>query len=90
VTVAAACPLEEALRLAMRDMILWMEELTGMSKHDAYLLLGIAGHARPGQAQVSLYSMRCLMPKEFMPKSVLSRAGPDLKKNQPSIPEETS
>lgn len=68
VTVAVASPLEEALRLALRDMILWMEELTGMSKHDAYLLVGIAGHARPGQAQVPLYSMRCLMPKAYMPK----------------------
>jgi len=68
VTVAVACPLEEALRLALRDMILWMEELTGMSKHDAYLLVGLVGHARPGQAQVSLYSMRCQMPKAFLPK----------------------
>lgn len=68
VTVAVACPLEEALRLALRDMILWMEELTGMSKHDAYLLVGLVGHARPGQVQVSLYSMRCQMPKAFLPK----------------------
>jgi amidase len=68
VTVALASPLEEALRLALRDMILWMEELTGMSKHDAYLLVGLVGHARPGQAQVSLYSMRCQMPKSFLPK----------------------
>jgi acetamidase/formamidase len=68
VTVAVACPLEEALRLALRDMILWMEELTGMSKHDAYLLVGIAGHVRPGQAQVPLFSMRCLMPRQFLPK----------------------
>jgi len=68
VTVAVACPLEEALRLALRDMILWMEELTGMSKHEAYLLVGIAGHVRPGQVQASLYSMRCLMPKKFMPR----------------------
>ena len=67
VTVAVACPLEEALRLALRDMILWVEELTGLSKRDAYLLIGIAGHARPGQAQVSLYSMRCLMPKKHLP-----------------------
>ena len=66
--VAVASPLEDALRLALRDMILWMEELTGMSKHDAYLLVGIAGHARPGQAQVPLYSMRCLMPKAYLPK----------------------
>jgi amidase len=68
VAVAVACPLEEALRLALRDMILWMEELTGMSKHDAYLLVGIAGHMRPGQAQVPLFSMRCLMPKQHLPK----------------------
>jgi amidase len=67
VTVAVACPLEEALRLALRDMILWLEELTGMSKLDAYLLFGIAGHVRPGQVQVPLYSMRCLMPKKFVP-----------------------
>ncbi len=68
VTVAVASPLEEALRLALRDMILWMEELTGMSKHEAYLLLGLTGHARPGQAQVPLYSMRCLMPKKYLSK----------------------
>jgi amidase len=68
VTVAVASPLEEALRLALREMILWIEELTGMSKHEAYLLVGIAGHARPGQAQVSPYSMRCLMPKAYLPR----------------------
>ncbi len=78
VTVAVASPLEEALRLALRDMILWMEELTGMSKHDAYLLVGIAGHARPGQVQVPLYSMRCLMPKVHLPgraKRTIDRRG---------------
>ena len=68
VTVAVASPLEDALNKALRDMILWMEELTGMSKHDAYLLVGIAGHARPGQVQVPLYSMRCLMPKAYLPR----------------------
>jgi amidase len=66
VTVAMASPLEEALNLALRDMILWMEELTGMSKHDAYLLLGLVGHARPGQVQVRPYSMRVQMPKEYL------------------------
>lgn len=73
VTVAVAAPLEEALRLALRDMILWLEERTGLSKHEAYLLVGIAGHARPGQVQVSQYSMRCLMPKAHLPKQ--KRAG---------------
>jgi amidase len=69
VTVAAARPLEEALRLALREMILWMEERTGMSRHDAYLLVGLAGHARPGQAQVGQYTFRCLMPKAYLPCS---------------------
>lgn len=67
VTVAVACPLEEALRLALRDMILWLEERCGLSRHEAYLLIGAAGHVRPGQAQVPLYSMRCLMPKAYLP-----------------------
>lgn len=66
VTVAMASPLEEALRLALRDMILWIEERTGMSRHDAYLLLGLVGHARPGQVQVSPYSMRVQMPKRYL------------------------
>ncbi len=67
VTVAMASPLEEAARLALREMILWLEELTGLSKREAYYLVGLAGHARPGQIQVPLYSMRCLMPKQFLP-----------------------
>src|SRR5438552_5552267 len=70
VTVAVATPLEEATRLALRDMILWLEELTGLTKREAYYLVGLAGHARPGQVQVPLYSMRCLMPKTFIPSRV--------------------
>jgi amidase len=66
VTVAVGSPLEEPLRLALREMLLWIEELTGMSKHEAYLLLGLVGHARPGQVQATPYSMRCLMPKQYL------------------------
>ena len=63
VTVAVGRPLEEALWGALRDLILWVVERTGMTKQQAYLLIGTAGHARPGQAQVGLYSMRCMVPK---------------------------
>src|SRR6266478_2553822 len=52
VTIGIATPLEEAARQALREMICWMEELTGMSKHEAYLLAGCVGAWRPGQAQV--------------------------------------
>lgn len=66
VVVAVGRPLEEALWAALRDLILWLEERTGMSKHEAYLLIGAAGHARPGQAQVGLYSMRCMVPTAYL------------------------
>ncbi len=66
VTVAFGSPLEEALNLAVRDMILWIEQRSGMSKHEAYMLLGIEGHVRPGNAQVRNFSMRCLFPKKYV------------------------
>ncbi len=67
VTVAVGRPLEDALRSALREMILWLEEEFGLSKHEAYLLIGAAGHSRPGQAQVGLFSMRCIVPKACLP-----------------------
>jgi acetamidase/formamidase len=73
VTVALGTPLEEANRLALRDMILWLVELTGLSKREAYFLVGLAGHARPGQVQVPLYSMRCIMPKAMLESLVAGR-----------------
>lgn len=66
VTVAVATPLEEAVRQSLREMIFWLEELTGMSKHEAYLLIGCVGHTRPGQVQISHYSMRCIFPKKYL------------------------
>jgi amidase len=66
VTVAVATPLEEAVRQSLREMIFWLEERTGMSKHEAYLLIGCVGDSRPGQAQISHYSMRCIFPKKYL------------------------
>lgn len=66
VTVAVATPLEEAMRQSLREMIFWLEERTGMSKHEAYLLIGCVGDSRPGQAQVPQYSMRCIFPKKYL------------------------
>lgn len=71
VTVAVGRPLEDALRSALRDMIFWLEERYGLSKHEAYLLIGAAGHARPGQSQVGLFSMRCIVPRTYLPPAEL-------------------
>jgi acetamidase/formamidase len=66
VTIGIATPLEEAARQTLREMIGWIEERTGMSKHEAYLLAGFVGDWRPGQAQVPNYSMRCIFPKKYL------------------------
>jgi acetamidase/formamidase len=66
VTVGIATPLEEAARQALREMLCWIEERTGMSKHEAYLLAGCVGDWRPGQVQVPNYSMRCIFPKKYL------------------------
>jgi hypothetical protein len=66
--------LEEALQAALRDMILWVREQTGLTTQEAYALVGIAGHARPGQAQVGLYSMRCIMPRAHLQEARSGRA----------------
>jgi amidase len=66
VAIGVATPLEEAARQALREMICWMEELTGMTKHEAYLLAGCVGAWRPGQIQIPHYSMRCIFPKQYL------------------------
>jgi amidase len=66
VVVAVGRPLEEALQGAFRDLIKWVSELTGMSWEQAYQLIGLAGHARPGQAQVDKYSFRCMIEKKYL------------------------
>jgi hypothetical protein len=48
---------------AYRELIFWVVELTGMSVEDAYIAIGVGGHARPGQVQTGLYSMRVMVPK---------------------------
>ena len=50
VTLAVATPLEEAMRQSLREMIFWIEERTGMSKHEAYMLIGCVGYARQRKA----------------------------------------
>ena len=66
VTIAAARPLEEAAVVVLHEMIRLIIDITGLDAHSAYLLAGVAGHVRPGQIQGGLYTMRCLLRKEYM------------------------
>ncbi len=67
VTVGAASPAESAQWLAIREMILWLEERHGWTKDDARMLLALTGDLRPGQMQVPPYTMRLMVAKEHLP-----------------------
>jgi amidase len=64
--VALGRPLEEAMWEAYRELIFWVVELTRMSVEEAYIAIGVGGHARPGQVQTGLYSMRVMVPKSAL------------------------
>jgi amidase len=66
-TVGAGSPAESAQWLAIREMILWLEERHGWTKDDARMLLALTGDLRPGQMQVSPYTMRLLVRHEHLP-----------------------
>jgi amidase len=66
-TLGAGRPLDEALYQATRDMLLWLEEEYGLDRADAYPLLSLAGHARPG----NWFSAYYLMPRAHLPASRL-------------------
>ncbi len=67
VTVGAASPAESAQWIAIRQMILWLEERHGWTKEDARRLLALTCDLRPGQVLMHPYTMRLLVAKEHLP-----------------------
>jgi amidase len=67
VTIGAASPAESAQWIAVREMILWLEERHSWTKDDARRLLALTGDLRPGQMQVPPYTMRLMVSKEHLP-----------------------
>jgi amidase len=62
ITLAAAKPVDEALYLAVKEMVLWLEADYGFDRAEAYLLLGLAGHGRLG----NWFSAYCVLPKTYL------------------------
>lgn len=67
VTVGAASPAESAQNIALREMILWLEERCGWTKEDARRFLALTCELRPGQMQVVPYTMRLLVARRHLP-----------------------
>jgi acetamidase/formamidase len=69
ITVGCAVPLEDALTIAVRQMVLWVESLTDWSKTKCLNLIGLVADCRPGQAISGVgipHTMRCIMPREYL------------------------
>jgi acetamidase/formamidase len=69
ITTAQARPAEDAFRLALVEMILWLEEEYGMSRGEAYLLLGQVLEARCTQFVNPTYTYVCKVNRRYLPGS---------------------
>lgn len=65
-TVASGKPLEDATRLAFRELIRWLNKDYGFSTYDAYMLLSLTAKARIAQIVDPLYTVVAKLSKEYL------------------------
>jgi len=65
-TVCSARPLEDATRLAFREMIRWLETDYGVNQYDAYMLLSLTATARIAQIVDPLYTVVVKLQKKYL------------------------
>jgi len=65
-TVCSARPLEDAARLAFREMIRWLETDYGVNQYDAYMLLSLTATARIAQIVDPLYTVVVKLQKKYL------------------------
>ena len=64
--IGSARPLEDAARLAFRELIKWLGEDYGLSPYDAYMLLSLTAKARIAQIVDPLYTVVAKHPKDII------------------------
>lgn len=67
ITTAQAKPAEDAFRIALVELILWLEEEYGLSRGEAYLLLGQVLEARCTQFVNPTYTYVCKLNRRYLP-----------------------
>ncbi len=65
-TVCSAKPLEDAARLAYRELVNWMVADYGWDRDDAYMFLSVAAKSRIAQIVDPLYTVVAKMPKKYL------------------------
>lgn len=66
--IGNARPLEDATRIAFRELVLWMEAEYGFERWDAYMLLGQCGIVRLGNLVDPKYSVGAAIRKIYLGK----------------------
>ena len=69
-TVGAARPLEDAARVAFREMVLWVRETSGLSEMDAYEFVSQAARAPIVQMVDPEYTVMVKIEKRRLPRLV--------------------
>jgi len=70
-SVGAARPLEDAARIAFKDMVQWVRERSGLSEMDAYQFVSQASSAKVIQIVDPLYTVLVQVPKKRLPKNTV-------------------
>ena len=65
-TVGSARPLEDAARIAFREMVGWMASDHGWEREDAYMFLSLAARARIAQIVDPLYTVVVKLDKNYL------------------------
>ena len=65
-TVGSARPMEDAARIAWKELILWLEEDHGIDRWEGYQLLTHAGRMRVGNMVDPLYSVVARLDKRYL------------------------
>ena len=67
--IGSARPLEDAVRIAYSELVLWMEREYGFDRWDAYMLLTECGIVRLGNFVDPKYSVGAAISKEYIGKA---------------------
>ena len=67
-TIGSARPLEDAARIAYRELVRWVDAETGMGEDEAYMLLTMAGKARLGNMVDPKYTIGTGIAKAYLQK----------------------
>ena len=65
--IGSARPLEDAARIAYRELILWMEADYGFDRWDAYMMLSQCGQVRLGNFVDPKYTVGAAVLKKYLP-----------------------